>query len=151
VQVVVAALEAQVVVAVQAVQAVRLVHVLAVAVAVAAHLQGSSQLLPAALVEMVIALLVAGRLLVRQVVVVVALAEQVVGREQREAQGCREFRLLVLVEQVEQQVLLVEQALQVLQALRALQAQQDQSGRMYKVTLMLRGLTLEQEMEQHHD
>jgi hypothetical protein len=61
------------------------------------------------------------------------------------------------VVEVEPQVLLVEQVPQVQQVLRALQVQQVQQvqqgllGRMYRVTLMLRGLTLEQEMEQHHD
>jgi hypothetical protein len=96
-------------------------------------------------VEMVIALQAAGRLLVVRDREVAVQVEAEVVREQRDQQGCRGFRLVVLVEQPVQQVLLVEQALRVLlveQALLVRQALQDQQGllgRIYRVTLMLRG------------
>ncbi len=91
-------------------------------------------------------LLVLRLLVLRDREVAVQVEAEVV-REQRDQQGCSPLVVVVpvLVEQPVQQVLLVEQALRVLLVLQALlvrQALQDQQGllgRMYRVTLMLRG------------
>jgi hypothetical protein len=102
---------------------------------------------------MVIALQVAVHLPVAQVVEVVQ-ADQVVVQAQQDQQGHLLVLVAVLVEQAVQQVLLALRVLLAEQALRVrqvVQVQRGPSGPMYRVTLMLRGLTLEQEMEQHHD
>jgi hypothetical protein len=133
-------------------------HNPAAAAAVVALFLMEKHITPEAMVVMVTALQAVGHSRVLEARLdLQAQADQAVVQVQQDQQGHLLLTLAALVVLVVLQVRLVVQALLVLQAgqvlrvLQVVQVRQGLLGHMYRVTLMLRGLTLEQEMEQHHD